>query len=188
MFAVGWLITTAGQLIGGTWGTVFAVVGMLLVGARGGLNGAPGGAGWGISTQGVNGFASATSFINTTYPYLNGGLEIIQAFEMQKLQDEMEDFLSTAREKYERLRDAWDMLGDQSGNINPINLSARMANWYVEMPENYYMRSLNANPGVMSYDLINNFVNMSTTLPETPGDPNIVEVVFEQFAIQRGQV
>lgn len=188
MFAVGWIITTAGQLIGGTWGTVFAVVGMIIVGARGGLNGAPGGAGFNISVQGANGFASAVSLINTTYPYINGGLQIYQAFALDALQDDMEDFMKSAREKYDQLRDAWDMLGDPTGNINPINLTARAQDWYIESPSQFYSRSLNANPGVMSYDLINNFVNMSTTLPETPGDPNIVDVVFEQFAAQRGQV
>ena len=178
----------AGNLIGGTAGTIFAVIGMMIVMGMGGLNGAPGGAGFGISTGGAtSAFGSAVNLINTAYPYINGGMQIYQSFALDRLQDDMEDFLSSAREKYDMLRDAWDMIGP-SGNVDPINLTARANDWYIEDAGSYYARSLNANPGIISYDLIQNFANMGTALPDKSGSPNIVDVVFTQFERQRGQV
>jgi hypothetical protein len=183
MFAIGFIISMAGNLIGGTWGTVFAVVGTLIVGARAGLSGAPGGMGT-MTTNSA--WGSAVSLINTTVPYVKGGLQIYQAFEMEKLERDMKEFYKTAREKYEELRDAWDMLGDPSGGINPLNLAYQFDRWYVESAENFFTRTLNANPGILGYDLVNNFAGIALGLPENGNDTNIIETMFYQMEQQRG--
>jgi len=184
VFAIGFIISMAGNLIGGTWGTVFAVIGMLIVGARAGMAGGPGA----ISGQSSSAWGSAVSLINTTSPYIQGGLKIYQAFELQKLEDQMKEFIKTAKEKYQELRDAWDMLGGMGGNIDPISLSAQFENWYVEAADDFFQRTLNANPGILGYDLVNNFAGLALMLPEDGNDGNVVLDMFEQFEQQRGAV
>jgi len=182
MFAIGFIISMAGNLIGGKWGAIFAIVGTLIVGARAGMQGASGT----IGTASNSAWGSAVSLINTTVPYVKGGLQIYQLFEMERLEKELKDFYKTAREKYDELRDAWDMLGDPGNGINAINLGAQFERWYVESAQNFYQRTLNANPGILGYDLVNNFAGIALGLPQDGNDTNIIDTMLYQMSQQRG--
>ena len=57
-----------------------------------------------------------------------------------------------------------------------------------EDPSSFYYRTLHANPGTLGYDLIQNFTEMATMLPKSPGSPGVVDSMMETFAEQRGQV
>jgi hypothetical protein len=191
VFAVGFLVSFAGGLIGGRLGQLFVIVAMFM--AMGGnfqslKFGSNLSSAWTNLTTAPS-FGSATQFIQAVYPFMNIGQELYINYELQKLEDDMRDFIATAREKYEQLQDAWDEFGTRPDWIDPLML-ARSLQYRAgfETPEMFFARTLHANPGTLGYDLIENFTEMATTLPETPGSPEIVDIMIEQFAEQRGQV
>ena len=186
MFAIGFIISMAGSLIGGTWGTVFAVVGAI-ISMQAGLAGAPGGAGWGITAQGSTGWGSAFSLIQSTAPYIQGAQKIYNQYQLEQLQSDIEDWQEEAYSQERQLQQAMDMLGD-GGGLDPYYLlnDGMSLDFVVEDPSSYFARTLNANPGVIGYDLVNRFTDMALVLPEDPENKNIIDMLIMDLAQQRG--
>lgn len=185
-FVLGYMISFAGNLIGGTWGQIFMIVATMYA-----FNG-----GFSLSNisnawQGVTGnfgWATASSMLQTIKPYLDIAMLVYQEYELDKLEGEMKNFLKSARERYEELRDAWDQLGGPDTDIDVFGLARAMDNNYrAEYPDNYYQRVLNANPGIMSYDMINRFYEYALVLPEDGAEQNFFPAMFNDMALQRGQ-
>ena len=99
----------------------------------------------------------------------------------------MRDFQKTAKEKNDILQDAWDSMGEVPSWLDPMDLIRVQSHTIIETPDNFRGRTLNANPGVLGYDLINRFQEIALTLPED-GDNNMIASMFEQMANQRGAV
>jgi hypothetical protein len=78
------------------------------------------------------------------------------------------------------------MIGGKGGNIDPLGLATQFQRWYVESADNFFTRTMNANPGVIGYDLVNNFAGIALNLPENGNDTNIIETMFYQMGQQRG--
>lgn len=191
VFAIGFLVSFAGSLIGGRLGQLFVIVAMVLM-AGGNLQSlnpfSQISSAWTNLTTAPS-WGSAIQFLQATYPGLAIGQQIYNEMALGKLEDEMRDFIKTAKEKYEDLRDMWDSLQDTPSWIDPLDLARTFATSTVyEDPESFYYRTLHANPGSLGYDLIEDFTEMATMLPKTPGDPGIVDSMMETFAKQRGQV
>jgi hypothetical protein len=189
-FALGFMISFAGGLIGGFWGRLFVVVGMMLAFSGQGQTSNPFSS-WSRSYNAFStapGWGSAFQLINATTPFLNFGMEVYSRYTMHKLESQMRDFEKNAREKQEELRDAYDNLGGPSW-VDPMDLVlVSRQNNFIESPESFFNRTLNANPGILGYDLIHNFVDIALTLPEDPESGNMVTNMFTDFANQRGAV
>lgn len=187
VFALGFLISFAGALIGGTWGQVFMIVASIYL-AGGTQIFQNIGANFTQMTQQM-GWANAASFLNSIQPILNIGQVIIENRALAKLESDMRDFTKTAREKYEELEDAWDQLGEGPAWLEPLDLVASFqASWWAEPPENFYARSLNANPGLLGYDMINRFHEIALRLPQDgePPDNEFIQSMFGDMERQRG--
>ena len=183
VFAIGFLISFAGSLIGGKWGMVFVIVATLIM--------AGGNPFMNMSNSWANiaaapGWGTAFAFIQATTPFIQIGMTFYQDYALGKLESEMREFMLTAKEKYQELQDAWDSFGPMPSWLDPMTLIAAHNTWYVEQPDNYFARTLNANPGLLGYDLINNFAEIALTLPENGNDANIIETMFNEFEKQRG--
>lgn len=186
-FALGFLISFAGALIGGQYGQLFVILAMVYL--AGGTNILSNiGANWTQMTTNM-GWGSATTFLQSIGPVISIGRVIIEDRALAQLEADMRDFTATAREKQEELDNAWDELGTGPSWLDPLDLTAAFqASWYVEMPENYFQRTLNANPGILGYDLINRFSEIALALPEDGRDGNYIDAVFKDMEQQRGAV
>lgn len=190
VFAVGFLISFAGSLIGGNLGTLFVIVGMYMSAGGSLAAGNPFaqmGTAW-SNLATAPGWGSAIQFIQAVYPAISTGQTIYSEYHLAKLEGEMRDFTKTAKEKYEQLQDAWDSLQETPSWVNPMDLVRTFStNGLFEDPESFYYRTLHANPGTLGYDLIESFTEMALLLPQRPGSPGIVDSMMKQFADQRGQ-
>ena len=99
----------------------------------------------------------------------------------------MKDFMKSAKEKYDEIQDAWDALGPVPEGIDPLDLHRALQIGASESADSYYMRTLNANPNQLGYDLINEFSTIAMNLPELGGQ-GIIDQQMDMFAQQRGMV
>jgi hypothetical protein len=182
-FALGFLIAFAGSVLGGYWGQIFVIFATLYMA---GLNPfANLSQAWGnLATQAS--FGSALGFLQAVMPILKVIEVGYSAYELDKLEDKMKDFTKSAREKYDELRDAYDMLGEIPAGLDPLFITSVFTGTFPESPQSFYDRSLNANPGVLGYDLINDFSEIALTLPEAENDGGIVDTIMDSFERQRG--
>ena len=185
VFALGFIISFAGNLIGGTAGKLFIIFGMVMMRGQNPFSNLA--ASWGDIAGGVT-WGSATGFIQASYPFMNFAMTVYQDLSTAGLEGDLRDFLKDARERQDELDDAWDALGEPPSWLDPMDLIRAQQQTYIESPDNFFERTLNANPGILGYDLITNFAEIALTLPEDMGEYNIIEGVFEEFAIQRGAV
>lgn len=192
LFAMSFVISFAGALIGGTFGQIFSLIGAIaMMGAGMAISS---GTSWtsawaNMGSNAFNSFGSAVSFISSVSSIANSTLKVYQAYELEKLQADFENFLESAKEKQEALEAAWQGLGLSSGGgIDALSLSQTLSSVPAETPEEFYTRTINLNPGVLSYDMINNFASLANSLPNRPGDTNIVEDQYMTFMKQRGAV
>jgi len=182
-FALGFLISFAGSLIGGRLGILFVLVGSLVAARANPFSNLS--AKWGSLTTKVS-WGSAFEFIKATAPFTNFAMTVAQDISLQKLESDMREFLKTAREKQDALQDAWDALGPLPTWLDPMDLIRIQSTTYIESADNFIERTLNANPGLLGYDLISNFIEMALILPEDQGDMSIIQGVFNDFERQRG--
>jgi hypothetical protein len=146
------------------------------------------GASWGSMAANF-GWATASSFLQSIGPILQIAQVVIENRAMAGLESDLRDLTLTAREKYEQLQDAWDEFGGKPGWLDPLDLvSAFKAQWYVETPDNYYQRTLNANPGVLGYDMINRFSDLALNLPVDGNPTEFINGIFVDMEKQRGAV
>jgi len=184
VFALGFLISFAGSLIGGKWGMIFVIVATLYM--MGGNPFSNIGASWGNLVSGP-GWGTAISFINAVQPVMEIGQLIYQDIALGKLEADMRDFMLTKKEKYQELQDAWDAFGPAPSWLDPMDLVAAFsASKYIESPDGFLARSLNPNPGVLGYDLINDFSEIALLLPDNGNEANVLEIMFEEMDKQRG--
>jgi hypothetical protein len=185
VFAFGFLISFAGNLIGGTYGKLFIIVGMIMMRGKNPFTNLAGS--WSnLTTQA--GFGSAVNFIGAVQPFMNFAMVIYQDLATANLEAEMRDFLKSAREKQDELEDAWASLGDTPSWLDPMDLIKVQSTTYIESSDEFITRSLETNPGLLGYDLISNFSEIALTLPESAGDSNVVDAIMRDFAEQRGAV
>jgi len=185
VFALGFLISFAGSLIGGTWGQIFMILATVYL--AGGFNyfGGVGNAWSGM--VGNFGWGSATSFLQSIGPILNVGRVIYEKRTLADLESDMKDFVKTAREKYEELQDAWDEFGGKPAWLDPLDLVGTFqAQWYAERPDGYFQRTLNANPGILGYDMVSKFADLALTLPVDGNPTEFLGSVFNDMEKQRG--
>jgi len=181
-FAIGFIISFAGSLIGGELGTLFTIVGTMVAMSVNPFTNV---------TQTFKtfvdspSFGSAVSFIQATDVFIRSGMRIYARHEFRQLQHEMDDWLKTHRERQQELQDAWDDLGTIT-NVDPFDLIRAQSDNMAETPETFYNRTLNMNPGLLGYDLIFNFSEIALVLPEVLNDTNIIESEFEILKQQRG--
>jgi len=186
-FAVGWIIATAGANIGGTAGLVFQIIAAVVMFQNAGgfesLNETA------KNLMESPGWGSATAFLGTTMPIYDIGYAVYSRHVLNKLENEMEDFVKTSREKQQELQDAWDSFGPVPSWLDPMDLVTifiRMGG--AELADSYFSRTLQANPGVLGYDLISKFAEAAIVLPNEPGQLSIIEGMFTDLARQRGAV
>lgn len=184
-FALGFLISFAGSLIGGTWGQVFVILASLyLAGGTSFLSNI--GQQWGNMVSNF-GWGSATGFLQSIGPVIDIGRVIIENRALADLEKDMKDFTKTAREKAEELQDAWDEFGGQGSSIDPLDLAgAFQAQYFVERPDAYLQRTLNANPGLMGYDVVNRFAELALTVPNDGNPGEFINQIFIDMEKQRG--
>lgn len=187
VFALGFMISFAGSLIGGTWGKIFVIVAMLYM--AGGTS-MFSNIGQSFSQMSANfGWGTATNFLNAIGPVINITKIVVEDRAMAKLEHKMDDLAKTKREKYDELQNAWDAFGPPPEGIDPLDLvNALNTQWYMESPSNYYERSLNANPGILGYDVINRFTELALTIPEHGNPGDFIQGVFRDMEAQRGAV
>jgi hypothetical protein len=143
---------------------------------------------WGnMVSQGT--WGSAFQFIQATTPFTNFGMVVYQDVSMAKLESDMREFIKTAKEKYQELQDAWDAMGEPPSWLDPMDLiNAQASNTYIESSQNFFDRTLHVNPGILGYDLINEFPEIALMLPKDLGDSSIIDGMLNDFAIQRGAI
>jgi hypothetical protein len=183
-FAVGFVISLAGQLIGGVWGQIFMVVATIAV-AYGNMAGQPGGFSWtGAETAG---FAQAAAFVtNVNALVAQPFFAIHSAYTAYKVQEEWDDFLKDHREKMAELKEWADGIGDLPDGINPFDLVQVYSNpGASEMPDGYIARTVDNNPGQKAIQLVTDFPEVCLQPPQA-GQTGIIEGVFVDLAKQRG--
>jgi hypothetical protein len=186
-FALGFLIGFAGALIGGYLGVVFVIVGMYLAMGAGNPFSNVQNSWQQMTVQGT--WGSAFQFIQATAPFMNFGMMIYQDVSLAKLESDMREFIKSAEEKQQELQDAWDAFGEPPSWLDPMDLiNAQASNTYIESSQNFFDRTLHTNPGILGYDLINEFSAIALMLPEDLGESNIIEGMFSDFARQRGAI
>ena len=170
---------TIGEEFGQEWGTLFIVIATILSMYQGGS--------WGFDTAGMNGWGTATTLVSTTATYLNMAVQVYSSYSLANLEDDMRDFMKSAKEKFDEIQDAYDALGPVPEGIDPLDLHRALQIGASESANDYYMRTLNANPNQLGYDLINDFAAIAMTLPDL-GGKNIIDTQIEMFEQQRGMV
>jgi hypothetical protein len=190
-FAMGFIISMAGALIGGTAGTIFIIVGTI---ASMGMTGPSGvmTATWGqnimMGMQGFATFGAAVSTISTTFALVNMGMTIINLYVDQKAMDDLEEFYKTLKEKQKELEEAYDLLGPAPVGVDPFDLKdARDRGATGEHPDSYLMRTLNFNPGLLGYALVYNFTELALIPPSEFGQRSIIDMQTDSFKRQRGE-
>jgi hypothetical protein len=183
-FAIGFMISFAGGLIGGTWGKVFVIVASLMVAGINPFSNVA--ASWGTMTTQFS-WGSAMQFLNAVQPFLNVAKMIYTEVSLRNLEKDYEEWLLTAREKQEELDRAYAGL-DIPSNIDPMTVVNSFAYAPVEQPSDFVTRSTMLNPGVLGYDLIENFTELAVRLPEFPGEQTVIDGLFATLARQRGAV
>ena len=187
VFAVGFIISMAAGLIGGTWGTVFMVVAMVAMAYSGQQAGSVGMAGSTSTAMTSTAWGSAINMINTVTPYIQAAQVAYNAYATNKLEADLRDFLKTGREKQQQLQDAWDALGPMPTWLDPMDLiRVQSSTALLESPSNFIERTLNPNPGMLGYELINEFATLALALPENGSNTNMLEDMFQAFERQRG--
>jgi len=117
---------------------------------------------------------------------MNFGIAVVQDIQLAKLESDMRDFTKSAQEKQQELQDAWDAFGPTPKWLDPADLIKVQSKTVVESSDSFIERTLNANPGILGYDLISRFTEIALILPENVGEDNIITNVFETFERQRG--
>jgi hypothetical protein len=183
-FALGFLISFAGGLIGGEWGQLFIIAASIYMA---GLNPfANVGNTW-STLMSQAGWGSAVNFLGAVMPFLRVGEVLYQGYVTRELEDEWSDFTKTKQEKYDELKDAYDMMGEMPTGIDSMFIVQTFkGDRFNETPDTFFARSLNANPGLLGYDLINNFTDIALALPEDDNEGNIIDSQMKTFARQRG--
>lgn len=189
VFAIGFLVSFAGGLIGGRLGQLFVIVAMFM--AMGGnfsqINPFSNMQSAWTNLSTAPSFGSAVQFIQAVYPALSVGQRIYIEHRVSALEDEMRDFTKTAREQYEELQNAWDSLQQTPDWLDPLDLARTFASTGLyEDPDSFYYRTLHANPGTLGYDLIYNFTDMALYLPKQGQPQGIVDNMIDIFEKQRG--
>jgi hypothetical protein len=186
-FALGFIISFAGSLIGGTWGKIFVILAMAYLAGGANMFTNIGQSFTQMSTS--FGWGSATGFLQSIGPVLSIAQVVVEDVAMRRLDSKMEKLEMTAKEKYEELKDAWDSFGPVPQGVDPLDLKAAFnAQWYVEQPENYFARTLNANPGVLGYDVVNKFADLALAIPENGNPGDFIQGIFSDMEKQRGAV
>lgn len=179
-FAVGFIISMAGALIGGTAGFIFTVIASIVMIYSGALAGA------GTFPPGT--WGSAMAMLNTTLAYVNVGLNVVN---YAVNYHEYKDFLNwydTAKDKAMELRAAYDLLGPPPDGVDPLDLiDAQHRGATGEYPDEFLGRCKNMNPGLLGYDLVYNFCDICLTRAR-PGQAGFVEAQGIAFKQQTGAV
>ena len=178
VFAIGFIIALAGQLIGGTAGQIFTIIGSIaMMYGAGGVNIIAGG--WG----------AAINTINTTLAYVNFGLQIVNTYLNAAADAELRDWLKSAKEKGEELAAAYDLLGPPPMGVDALDLvDAQQRGATGEHPDAYFSRTLNFNPGMLGYALVYNFTDLALFLSDRPGQESIIESQRITFQKQIGAI
>jgi hypothetical protein len=175
-FALGQVISMAGQSIGGIWGTIFIVVASIYLGRAGGMT-------KGFQIPGS--WGNAINYINSISPYLQGGMQVYSYYVSDQLQQEWEMFLLNARERERLLEEAWDQLESHSW-LSPWDI-IKSRNFQAEDPSEFLARTKNVNPGRSANELVHNFARIALSLPEYPMEKNPIQEMFDGFQQQIGR-
>lgn len=134
--------------------------------------------------------ASATgswhSILNTIAQVTSMLGSIHQKYTQKKIlqiQQELESFLKSAKEKQEDLENKFLEFGDNLSN--PLDFIEESISYFYESPDQFFNRTLMTNPGAANMELIPNFTKWALTLPEAGRDPNPLFSVNQQM-LSRG--
>jgi len=183
-FAIGFIISLAGALIGGTLGRVFTIIAMVV--SAGGNPFANIKTAWSGMLDDF-GWGTANAFLASINPITDITMLLYTEYETNKSEREYSDWLKTAQERQDELDDAWAELGHPSW-MDPMDIVRAQQTRYAEEPATYYERTLNPNPGLLGYALISDFTEIAITLPEDVEKSNVLEGMFMSFQTQRGAV
>jgi hypothetical protein len=126
------------------------------------------------------GWATAVDMLNTVMGVLQSMQQYILEGQMKEFQEEMNLEYASLKEKQEELERLWDELG--SSPIDAISLVKRS---YItrplETPSEYYNRTLSKNPGVLALEMPSKFHALARRLPQTAGEPTIVDNLFDRL-------
>lgn len=185
-FAFGFIIGLASQTIaqefGKTAGMLFAIFAAIAM--AGGFSGD-----FSLSNYfpGFDTWGSAQVTLSSTLAVTNTGLQIYQTHALSKLQADLRDFMMTQREKMQELQEVRDQLGPPGDDFDLWGyMEATDRGATGEYPQDYLNRTLNANPGLLGYDFVYNFIPLSLMLPDRPGQMGPVEAQYLAFEKQKG--
>jgi hypothetical protein len=183
-FSVGYVLTLAASLIGGTAGQIFAIIAMVAM-----MYGTAGHGEGGFSWTGneTEGFAQALKFIqNVNSLIAQPFYAVMNVYNSHKLEGEIEDFAAERREKLQELKDAYDGLGEWPDGLDPWDIIVTFVNPSAnETPESFIGRTTDPNPGMKALDLVLHWPDLCM-MPPRPGETSIPEGVFVDLARQRG--
>jgi len=161
--AISLLLTEIGEQIGGNLGAFIAAAAAVYIAVNG------------VNSLNIPSMPTAQALLAGVNQFSNVTMAILEdrLTELMGLRDE---FLSSAKERLEQLREA------EEGLTSKTNLAAydplyvgRMVSYFDahESPTQYYKRALEFNPGVLSLSAIDEYVETLLELPETPMYPSI---------------
>lgn len=191
VFAMGFIISMAGSVIteefGATAGFIFQLIAAIaFFQASGGFDALS--QSWSSVIQSP-GWGTAVNFINAVTPVYNMGFSVYQNRVMAGIEDDMKDFLVSAKEKNEMLKEAWAGIGDTQDWIDPldlVNMFRRIGQ--SESASGYLTRTLNPNPGLLGIEAVTQFPQIALSLPQNLGEATVVDSMMQEFATQRGAV
>lgn len=181
-FAIGFLIAVASTLFDPTIGAIFQFIASFII--FGGLESLTGS--WSAMVAEA-GWGTAITFVSQVMAQLHSLVNIWYAYEMDQLQDEMEDYTKGRADKLQDLQDLYDGVAGGGVDLDAIDLSVKRQFPYEE-PQQFYARTLNANPGLLGYDLVYNFTDLALVLPKRENQPTAVTNCFQALARQRGYI
>lgn len=145
---------------------------------------------WKTMINGSGGWMAAGALLHSVMPIYNMAFDIYKTNELDKLEDKMTKLELTERERLEKLQDAINFMGEEwkTEGLDPMMLvSTFKRTGSNERSDGYFARTLNANPGILSYTAVSDFAALATTLPEGTESTNIVDGVIQSFIKQRGE-
>jgi hypothetical protein len=100
---------------------------------------------------------SVVDWVNSVSSVAKLGFDYYRREEMEKLQEEMEDWALTEQMRQKEYEDAWSGMYDSSKFADPYEELDRIKFGSIaESPAGYYDRALDMNPGVRSLDYVSN--------------------------------
>ena len=164
-----------GQVLGGKLGMIFGMM-LMFIGPA-----AAGNLPTSISQAFGSMFNSPLQFLQTVTKLAKIGVDFYTQAQLKGLQQDMQNLGKSYKEKQQELQDAYDGL-TSNANMPVWSIMREPEIYFPESSDQFLARSLDPNPGMMTFYVIENFVALCLKLPDKPGEPNFLESVTESMS------